>query len=410
MTNNPTSMEGLTLDASPLQANTPSPELWEQVAAELNSLRSNVHWLRDTVDTLMARVDAQASLIESQAAANESLTRSRAEQDSVIDQLSRAKFMSSDREIKGHDPPVFKGSPKELDAWVLALRLQFSLQPSKFPSESTKTQYAVTFMEGPPKAWVAPLTSKFLTELGGVPEFDSFDTFVSSIRSLYGDPNLANNALNSLKTIRQTSSVPEYYSRFVGFSQHTRLCDTALRAYFYDGLQEALKDELATRDCPTLESLKTMATYLDSRMQERKWEKEHLTDRTGNKRPDSAPQNNYGTRPAFPRAYPLTQAPPVPPRPKPAPTAHPVPYRPPPPRPAVPSAAPPSGSTPMELDYQQLKPLTEAERQKCIQEGRCFRCRQVGHSLTFCPRARVPTRFGVSELEVALSENGQGQE
>jgi Retrotransposon gag protein len=399
---NTTQMDGLRVDPppSPVPA-PPTPDFWEQLAAELNSLRkrtadleANITWLREMNDEVLT---TNAKLNDKL----DALTKTVYDQSAVIDHFSKRKS-SEPNEIKGNDPPVFEGAPRELDPWVLALRLKFSLQPSKFTSEETKVQYAITFLKGPPKAWANPLASRFLTERGGVPEFASFETFVTSIRALYGDPNIANHALNSLKTIKQTTSVSEFYSRFVGFSQYTKLCDDALRSFFYDGLKDTIKDELATKDCPTLASLKTMAIDLDSRLQERKWEREHLSSR---KNPD-APLSN-GTRLTYPRPPP-TQPAPIPPRPHqaPAPYHAPAPPRPPLPRPAPPPVpAAPGGPTPMELDSQRLRPLTEAEREQCLREGRCLRCRLPGHMARDCPG-----RFAMSELEIALSENGESQE
>ena len=47
-----------------------------------------------------------------------------------------------------------------------------------------------------------------------------------------------------------------------------------------------------------------------------------------------------------------------------------------------------SGAAPMELGNVQLKKLTPAEREMCVKEGRCFRCREKGHSARFCPKGR----------------------
>lgn len=42
---------------------------------------------------------------------------------------------------------------------------------------------------------------------------------------------------------------------------------------------------------------------------------------------------------------------------------------------------------PMELGNVQLKKLTLAEREKCMKEGRCLRCREKGHIAKNCPKA-----------------------
>jgi hypothetical protein len=364
---------GAMLGLTPQLLNTPgttTPSItWEDVAAELNSLRSRADALEAHAKWIADEYEKSVAVNQRLSDRVEVLDKTVSDQAAVIEHLGNTR-PSPTNEIKGADPAVFEGNPRELDAWILACRLRFSLQPSKFASEEVKVQFAITFLKGPPKAWVNPLASKFLVDRTGVPEFESFETFVTSIRSLYGDPNLERNSTNQLKIIKQTTSVPEYYSRFIGFSQHTRHNDVGLRDFFYDGLKETLKDELATKECPTLESLKVMATYLDSRMQERKWEREHQT----RKNPDNPPNNN-GTRLTYTRPPPVQQAPPIPPRPQSHPTPTTRPYQAlGPPRPAIrpaPAPAPLSdGTTPMELDNQRmLRPLSQEERDQCLREG-----------------------------------------
>ena len=43
---------------------------------------------------------------------------------------------------------------------------------------------------------------------------------------------------------------------------------------------------------------------------------------------------------------------------------------------------------PMELGNIQLKKLTPAEREKCMKEGRCLRCREKGHLAKNCPKGQ----------------------
>ena len=47
-----------------------------------------------------------------------------------------------------------------------------------------------------------------------------------------------------------------------------------------------------------------------------------------------------------------------------------------------------SNPAPMELGNVQLKKLTAEERQKCMREGLCLRCRQKGHMAKDCPKGQ----------------------
>ena len=46
------------------------------------------------------------------------------------------------------------------------------------------------------------------------------------------------------------------------------------------------------------------------------------------------------------------------------------------------------GPTPMDIDNIKLRKLTPAEREQCRKEGRCFRCRQKGHTSKNCPKGQ----------------------
>ena len=47
-----------------------------------------------------------------------------------------------------------------------------------------------------------------------------------------------------------------------------------------------------------------------------------------------------------------------------------------------------TGPVPMEIGNITLKKLTAAEREQCRKEGRCFRCRQKGHTSRNCPKGQ----------------------
>ena len=46
------------------------------------------------------------------------------------------------------------------------------------------------------------------------------------------------------------------------------------------------------------------------------------------------------------------------------------------------------GRAPMDIGNLELKKLTPAEREKCMKEGRCLRCREKGHLAKNCPKGR----------------------
>jgi len=230
------------------------------------------------------------------------------------------------------------------------------------------------------------------------PEFQSFETFVQSLRALYGDPNLQRNSETAIRFLRQDNrSVAEYISKFAVHSQHTKYDDPSLASCFYNGLDDSIKDELSTREWTTLRELQNMATRLDARARERKFEKEQETKARNRGAPggNNPPRRGDGTfLPTKPAAWiPAPRSTPII-----APTA-------------APRASPTDGSTPMELDSQRRIELSEEERDRCMKENRCFEYKNVGHSVKKC-RTRLArlARLGFAGLEVQLAENGDAQE
>ncbi len=51
------------------------------------------------------------------------------------------------------------------------------------------------------------------------------------------------------------------------------------------------------------------------------------------------------------------------------------------------------GPTPMDLSSVQVQKLPKEEREKCMREGPCLRCRQKGHLARFCPKGQRRVAF-----------------
>jgi hypothetical protein len=300
------------------------------------------------------------------------------------------------KEPEVNNPPMYEGDWKTLETWITACNLKFAGQPSRFITERQKLVYAASYLKGPPSYWVNPLLNKYLAagpNDQAPEELASFDTFTKSLQALYGDPDLERSALNALDNLKQRDgSVATYISRFAVHEPHSNLNDVGLRAAFYKGLNEGLKNELATRDYKTLKELQTLANRLDARARERAFQ---VKIESANSKPPAASVPRAPTRPAgfTPGIAPVY-------RPS-LPAIRPSPASRPPQAPVAPAA---DGSTPMELDSIRVGKLTPEEKERCAREGRCFRCRQLGHKLPECQT------FQVAGLEIEFSENGEGQE
>lgn len=310
-----------------------------------------------------------------------------------LDQLRGATSGGKD-ERKGADPPPFGGNQRDLEGWITTCRLTFANQPSKFGTERKKVLWATTFLTGPPLQAFQPMVNRLLTEDVLPAELENFETFATALRSLYGDPNLEQNAKTALHYLKQEkSSVTAYYSKFVSHSQYANLPDGALADKFYRGLNEKIKDKLAEGGpWKGLFDLKTRAIQYDSRMRERQAERDHEAKAAAalaNPRKPDAPQPPRLGFTAPPRNPPTSTS-----------------FRPStalPPRPAPSPATPSSdGTTPMELDAQTRASLSNEE---CRRRGLCYECKERGHRFWNCP-----LRAQYSAVEVDLAENDSAQE
>jgi hypothetical protein len=310
----------------------------------------------------------------------------------------RIQAKKDPKEPDVNNPPMYEGDQKTLETWITACNLKFAGQPSRFPGERQKLVFATSYLKGPPLSWINPALNKFLAAgpLEEVPaELKSFNAFTEALKALYGDPNLERNALTALDNLKQATTVANYISRFAIHSQHANLNDVALRHAFYKGLKSGIKDELATRDYTTFKELQTLATKLDARLRERALE---LKAEAPGVRPTSSaiPRAAVPVRPSTatpaiaiaPVARSFNRTPQIPIRPQvvsPAPAA--------------------DGITPMELDNLRVGKLTPTEKERCLREGRCFRCREYGHVGASCPHYTT-----IAGIEINLAENDESQE
>jgi hypothetical protein len=150
---------------------------------------------------------------------------------------------------------------------------------------------------------------------------------------------------------------------------------------------------LATRDYATLKELQTLATKLDTRLREKasalKVEAPGVRPlSTGTPRTPNLVRPSTATPAIAPVARLVNRIPQALIRPQ-----------------AGPPAPSPDGTTPMELDNLRACKLTPTEKEQCLREGRCFRCREYGHLGIYCPH--YPTIAGI---EINLAENDESQE
>lgn len=192
-------------------------------------------------------------------------------------------------EPKTSPPPTFDGTkPRECRPFLNHCRINFQTQPSRFRTEQAKVFYTIGYLRGPAFELVAPFLDDDRQHTRPA-WLDSFAAFATSLNSVFGVIDEAQQAERQLRDLRQTGSVSQYYTRFFALTPLLDWDDSALRSQFYFGLKPAIKDELTHHERPsTLEELKALAIRVDNRLFERLQERRNERDMgtaVGNRNP-----------------------------------------------------------------------------------------------------------------------------
>ena len=126
----------------------------------------------------------------------------------------------------------YSGGYLELDRFVAALRLKFSLDAAYYPTETRKMQYACANLDGAAMDWfVATHTTPQWTA-----NTENFETFVAFLRLNFGDPQPRRTAAAKIRTLRMTTSYQAYQTEFMRISAYLNWGEAALADIFRMGL------------------------------------------------------------------------------------------------------------------------------------------------------------------------------
>ena len=157
--------------------------------------------------------------------------------------------------LKINAPERFSGDKEKLETFIIQLRLCFGFWKANFSSESSKVLYAASLMRGPPAEWMSSHLKIFLEEddpsnLADVDRkiFKSFEYFSGKLRKLFGDPDAMRTNARKIQLLRQTGSIQEYTAKFMALAGMLEWDDDALKAIYYKGLKDQVKDELSKEE------------------------------------------------------------------------------------------------------------------------------------------------------------------
>jgi Ty3 transposon capsid-like protein len=168
------------------------------------------------------------------------------------------------------DPEPFFGDRSRLRDFISQIRLVIQAQPSRFVTEQQKVIFTVTFLRGPAFSWIQP----YLESTEAPLLLHSFESLITELKRVFGDPNQVASAERQLRQLKQTRSVTQYASEFRRISSLANWNDPALKSQFYVGLKDIIKDYLVRLDQPnTLDELIELSINADNRLYDRYLEK-----------------------------------------------------------------------------------------------------------------------------------------
>jgi len=211
--------------------------------------------------------------------------------------------VSLSKSAKVATPPKFKGDPSKLKEFIAKLRIYISHNHESFDDEDSKVLFAISYLEGPAFEFMqvylddynqSATYSKMREDTRRM--FQNIKEFEKIMKEVYGEPYEEEKATQQLLRLRMKNSYPEYLASFLQYAPRVKWEDQALRARFYDGLTDEMKDKLMDHAKPeTFLELKDLVMRIWNRIRERRMEKNHHHIYPDQKNLYSA-QSNRGNR------------------------------------------------------------------------------------------------------------------
>lgn len=190
------------------------------------------------------------------------------------------------KDLKVPTPDTFSGERTKLKAFLAQTELFIGFNSTRFVNETEKVLWAATLLRGPAFNWIEAFLADYLenrTSEGKCSTvmskeaqtiFLTFKGFKDKITRVFGDIDQERTAERHIQNLRQKGSAASYTAEFQQYSGKTDWNDDALKAQYYKGLKDMVKDEIARSDRPgDLQAMINMAVKIDNRIFERNMEK-----------------------------------------------------------------------------------------------------------------------------------------
>lgn len=249
---------------------------------------------------------------------------------------------------------------------MAACILMFTAKPVSFPDDSSRVNYAISYLTGNAGHWIRPI----LLVSPPHPIRGNWELFVSELNTMFGDPFVAASAERTLKNLVMTDKqqISTYIVEFSRWAPYTGWGSIPLGTKFYDGLPHRIKQGFRYMERPReLIPLQKVASSLD----QYHWEVEKDTSGSSRRNPENSGNlGNSGSHSATISTTSYVSKAAIPATPGKILEAK--------------KATP--GPTPEYV--KKLNPsghLTQADRELRISGGLCLYCGTKGHSVANCP-------------------------
>jgi hypothetical protein len=259
-------------------------------------------------------------------------------------------------------PEHFDGSYSKTLPWLMSVLFYLEVNEDVYNSDSKKIAFALSYMtKGSALTWAATFRQKSI--IGTAIAMGTFSDFVKEFKSSFEHHDIVGNAIAWLSHKRMTSksngtfepSLPTYISGFQNHVAQSKITDhNVLIGFFSAGIPSDLMRQIY--------SMETVPTTIDE------WYKKALTFQTHYERAREVEQRRKNPSAVY-RPFSST------------------------------TTTPTRDPNAMDVDAIRVAKLTKEERDRCMKEGLCLRCRKKGHMARNCPTFQQKPAATVRKVE-----------
>jgi hypothetical protein len=190
------------------------------------------------------------------------------------------------KDLKMSTPDTFSGDRSKLKAFLIQVELFIGFNSTRFNSDTERVLWTTALLRGAAFNWIEAFITDYMdnrtdkgectTAMGEetIAIFQTFKGFKKRITRVFGDIDQERTAERHIQNLRQKGSAASYTAEFQQYSGKTDWNDDALKAQYYKGLKDMVKDEIARSDRPNdLQKMIEMAIKIDNRNFERNMER-----------------------------------------------------------------------------------------------------------------------------------------